>query len=229
MADATRQIILTGLTSGCGRALFHELDAAGHTVFGCARSADKLRALAKAYRPDHRLTPVDVSDHAAVEAWAADILETAGPPDLVINNAALMNEARPLWEVPAEEFNELIAVNVGGTAHVMRAFLPAMIERGRGVIVNFSSGWGRSTSPEVAPYCASKFAVEGLSAAVAQEVPRGLAVIALNPGVINTPMLQKCWSDAAHAYPDPEKWARNATPYILGLSAKDNGRALSVA
>jgi len=112
---------------------------------------------------------------------------------------------------------------------VYKRQLPARIERGSGVIVNFSAGWGRSTSPEVAPYCASKWAIEGLSQAVAQEVPAGLAVLALNPGIINTPMLQKCWADGAQAYPHPEEWAQTAAPYLLQLSARHNGQALSVA
>lgn len=64
-----------------------------------------------------------------------------------------------------------------GVMHVVRAFLPAMIERRRGVVVNFSSGWGTSTSPYVASYCASKHAIEGLTGALAQELPEGLAAV----------------------------------------------------
>ncbi len=228
-APKAKRIALTGVTSGCGRALLQEFADAGHQVAGCARSADKIQALQKEYGEPHRFHVVDVADAAAVESWAQDVLSEAGTPDFVVNNAALMNETALFWEVPAEEFTQLIDVNVNGTAHVMRAFLPALIEQGSGVIVNFSSGWGRSTSPEVAPYCASKWAVEGLSQAVAQEVPPGLAVIALNPGVINTPMLRKCWAESALAYPNPEEWARQAAPYILQITARHNGQALSVA
>ena len=92
---------------------------------------------------------------------------------------------------------------------MIRHAVPVMIERGKGIIVNFSSGWGRSTSPEVAPYCASKWAIEGLSQALAQELPRGLAAMALNPGVINTRMLQTCWGEHASSYEDADNWARN--------------------
>lgn len=226
---ASKTIVLTGVSSGCGRALLHEFATAGHRVIGCARSADKIQSLQTEYGDPHHFSVVDVAGPQAVETWAQKVLANFGPPDFVINNAALMNQAAPFWEIPADEFTQLIDVNVNGSAHVMRAFLPALIERGSGVVVNFSSGWGRSTSPEVAPYCASKWAIEGLSQAVAQEVPAGLAVVALNPGVINTPMLQKCWAAAAHAYPSPEDWARTAAPYILKLSARQNGQALSVA
>jgi NAD(P)-dependent dehydrogenase (short-subunit alcohol dehydrogenase family) len=103
-----------------------------------------------------------------------------------------------------------------------------MIKAGRGVIVNLSSGWGRSVSPEVAPYCASKFAVEGMTRALAAELPDGLAAIPLNPGVINTDMLQSCWGDDAAQYPSPKEWAERAVPFLLGLNRKDNGQSLSV-
>jgi len=115
-----------------------------------------------------------------------------------------------------------------GTVNLIRHFVPAMIERGRGVIVNFSSGWGRSTSPDVAPYCATKWAVEGLSRALAQELPAGLAVVSLNPGVIDTDMLRKCWADDAAGSPRPADWARAAVPYISGLGPGHNGDALTV-
>ena len=89
----------------------------------------------------------------------------------------------------------------------VRQFLPAMISQGSGTVVNFSSGWGRSVSAEVAPYCASKWAIEGLSDALSQELPRGLATAALNPGVINTDMLQSCFGSGADAYASAQEWA----------------------
>jgi NAD(P)-dependent dehydrogenase (short-subunit alcohol dehydrogenase family) len=103
-----------------------------------------------------------------------------------------------------------------------------MVEAKRGVIVNLSSGWGRSTSPEVAPYCASKWAIEGLTKALAQELPAGMAAVPLNPGVINTEMLQKCFGSDADRYPAAQEWAKQAAPFILSLGAKDNGLSLSV-
>jgi NAD(P)-dependent dehydrogenase (short-subunit alcohol dehydrogenase family) len=80
----------------------------------------------------------------------------------------------------------------------------------------------------VAAYCASKHAIEGLSQALAQELPRGMACVPLNPGVIDTDMLRSAWGEGASQYPDPAAWAVEAVPYVLGLSAKDNGRSLSV-
>src|SRR5262249_24655786 len=171
---------------------------------------------------------LDVTDAAGVERWAKHVLATAGPPDLLINNAAVMNRVAPLWQIPAEEFDHLIDVNVKGVVNIIRAFVPAMVARKSGVIVNLSSGWGRSTSPEVAPYCASKFAIEGLTKALAQELPRGMAAIPLNPGVIDTDMLRSCWVESAANYQSAAKWAKTAAPFLLALGPNDNGTSLSV-
>jgi NAD(P)-dependent dehydrogenase (short-subunit alcohol dehydrogenase family) len=103
-----------------------------------------------------------------------------------------------------------------------------MVARGRGVIVNFSSEWGRTTSPEVAPYCATKWAIEGLTRALAQELPRGLAAIPLNPGIINTDMLRTSFGDAAGRFPGARQWAERAVPFLLELGPKDNGKPLDV-
>ena len=103
-----------------------------------------------------------------------------------------------------------------------------MVAAKKGVIVNLSSGWGRSVSPDVAPYCATKFAVEGLTKALAAELPEGMAAIPLNPGVIDTDMLRQAWSDGAGSSPKAEAWAKTAAPFILGLGPKDNGKSLSV-
>jgi len=169
-----------------------------------------------------------VTDDQAVAGWASSVIEQTGPPDLLINNAALINRSANLWELSAEEFDPVIDVNIKGVANTIRHFVPAMIERQSGVIVNFSSGWGRSTSPQVAPYCATKFAVEGLSKALAQELPAGMASVPLSPGVINTEMLQSCSPDVAANAPTPEEWSQVAAPFILALSASDNGKSLRV-
>ena len=130
--------------------------------------------------------------------------------------------------MPADDFDHLIDINVKGVANVLRDFLPAMVSRGAGVVVNFSSGWGRSTSAEVAPYCASKWAIEGLTLALAQELPPGMAAVPLNPGIIDTDMLRSAFGAGAGNYPLPEKWAERAVPFLLGLGPKDNGKQLSV-
>lgn len=223
-----RVIVITGATRGLGRALVQAYSASGHRLAGCGRDAQQIAALSSALGSPHLFAPLDVRDAQAVTAWANRVLETLGPPDLLINNAAVINHPRVLWEIPADEFDFLMDVNIKGVANVLRAFLPAMVARKQGVIVNLSSGWGRSTSPEVAPYCASKFAIEGLTRALAEELPPGMAAVPLNPGVIATDMLKQVWGNGASAYPSAEQWARRAAPFLLGLSAKDNGQPLTV-
>ena len=206
MADQ-KLIVVTGVSRGLGHALLPQFIERGHTVFGCSRSPDAARALGKQYGPPHDFSALDVRVDLDVQLWALRVLDRARAPDMLINNAALINRPAPLWEIQPDEFSDLIDVNVKGVYHVVRHFLPGMIGRGAGIVVNISSGWGRSTSPEVAPYCASKWAVEGLSQALAAEVPAGLAVVALNPGIINTDMLQICFGANAAGYPSADAWA----------------------
>ena len=218
-----KTILITGVTRGLGRALAEWYIANGHTVIGCGRSAEILNLRFEHPAP-HDFTALDVTEENRVAIWAAKV----GAPDILINNAALMNRPAPLWEVPATEFNKLVDVNLKGVVNVIRHFVPLMVQRKQGVVVNLSSGWGRSTSAGVAPYCASKYAIEGLTLALAQDLPAGMAAVPLNPGIIDTDMLRQAWSDGAANYPKADAWAKAAAPFILQLGAKDNGRSLSV-
>jgi NAD(P)-dependent dehydrogenase (short-subunit alcohol dehydrogenase family) len=223
-----RRIALTGVTRGLGRAMAERFIEMGHTVFGCGRSAAELDQLRRRFGSPHDFAVVDVVQRDQVQAWADRLVAEHGAPDLLLNNAAIINANAPLWEIPAEEFDGLININIKGVANVLRSFVPAMIARNRGVIVNFSSGWGRSTAPEVAPYCASKYAIEGLTLALAQELPSGLAAIPLNPGIIDTDMLRRCFGAEAAQYPSAGEWAKRAVPFILKLGRGANGQSLSV-
>ena len=222
------KILITGVTKGLGRALAEWYIANGHTVIGCGRSAEVLN-LRFTYPAPHDFTALDVTEENKVALWADHVLARHGAPDLLINNAALMNNPASLWQISSREFNQLIDVNIKGVANVIRHFVPAMVARGSGVIVNFSSGWGRSTSAGFAPYCASKFAIEGLTKSLAQELPAGMAAVPLNPGVIDTDMLRQSWSAGAANFPKAGVWAKTAAPFILSLGAKDNGQSVSVA
>lgn len=223
-----QRIIITGVTRGLGRALAEAFIASGHQVLGCGRSRAQVDELTQQFGLPHDFAAVDVTDASAVTAWAQRLLAAGGPPDLLINNAAVINPNAPLWEVSAEAFDQVIDVNIKGVANVLRAIVPAMVARQRGVIVNLSSGWGRSVSPEVAPYCASKWAIEGLTRALAQELPAGMAAVPLNPGIIDTDMLRSCFGGNASSYPSPSKWARAAAPFLLQLGPRDNGRPATV-
>ena len=222
-------VVITGVARGLGRAMALEFAAQGHRVAGCSRNLKKLQNLGVEMGDQHVLQPVDVTDDQAVAAWAEDILGELGPPDLLINNAAVINRSRFLWDLGAAEFDEVIDINIKGVTNVIRHFFKPMAKTGRGVIVNFSSGWGRSTSPEVAPYCASKWAIEGLTQSLAQELPEGMAAVPLNPGVINTDMLRSCFGPSAADFPSAEEWAEMAVPFLLGLGPEHNGQSLTVS
>ena len=222
-----KHAVITGASRGLGRAMAIGFAAAGWSVSGCGTDVAALQSLADELGPEHLTHACDVTDPAAVEAFAAAVTKRYGAPDLLLNNAATINPNKPLWEVSAEEFARVIDINLKGVHLIIRAFLPGMIRQDKGVVVNFSSGWGRSTSPEVAPYCATKWGIEGLTAALAQELPTGLSTVALNPGVIDTRMLRSCLGEEAGSYPTPEEWAKAAVPYLASLGTRHNGKALT--
>ena len=225
----TKTIVITGVSRGLGQAMVGWFIDQGHTVHGCARGREAIEELRKSYPAPHRFAVVDVTDAGAVQRWAEEVIEQDGAPDLLLNNAALINRNAPLVEVPVEEFSTVMDVNIKGVFHVCKAFLPAMIAKRHGVVVNFSSGWGRSVSAEVGPYCTTKWAVEGLTRALAEELPEGMAAVPLNPGMIDTPMLRSCFGTGASSTPDPKAWVRRAGPFLLGLGPSDNGKPLSVS
>jgi NAD(P)-dependent dehydrogenase (short-subunit alcohol dehydrogenase family) len=228
MAQKGKTVVITGVTRGLGRAMAEEFARNDCIVAGCGRSTTELAALRKKLKAPHQFDEVDVTADDQVGAWAKSIVETFGAPDLLINNAAVINRNAPLWKIPASEFSDVIDVNIKGVANVIRHFVPAMIQHGSGIIVNFSSGWGRSTDAEVAPYCATKWAIEGLTQALAQELPPGMAAIPLNPGIIDTDMLRSCFGGAASSYPTAQQWAKRAVPFLMRLSSRENGQSLTV-
>jgi NAD(P)-dependent dehydrogenase (short-subunit alcohol dehydrogenase family) len=225
---AGRIVLITGVSRGLGRAMVEGFVRLGHTVLGCARSKKEIDGLRRKFPKPHDFYTVDIASDDEVKSWTSLMLSSHGLPDLVLNNAGVINKNAPLWEVSAREFSQVIDVNVKGIANIVRHLCPAMVRKKKGVMVNFSSGWGRSTDAEVAPYCASKWAIEGLTLALAQELPSGMAAISLNPGIINTEMLQSTFGSSASTYISPEKWAAQAVPFLLGLGPEQNGQQLEV-
>jgi len=221
-----KNICITGVSRGLGRALAEFYIAAGHRVFGCARSESAIFELRTMY-PEHHFSVVDIALNHHVARWAEEILGNDGALDLLINNAGLMCRTVPLWEHSDEEFTRLLDANVRGVANIIRHIVPAMVEKRSGVIVNVSSGRARTVAGGVAPYCATKWAIEGLTRALAEELPAGMAAVTLNPGIIDTSMLRSRWGERAGDYQVPADWAKTAAPFILQISAKDNGQPLT--
>ncbi|XP_073003780.1 NADPH-dependent pterin aldehyde reductase isoform X1 [Typha latifolia] len=232
---AQRTVLITGVSRGLGHALTLELARRGYFVIGCARSQEKIQSLQQelsALDPSsssrHLLTTADVRSDSSVRDLAKVVVEAKRIPDIIVNNAGTINRNNKIWDVPAEEFDMVIDTNIKGTANMLRHFMPLMIEKKHGIIVNMSSGWGRSAAAAVAPYCASKWAIEGLTRSVAKELPSGLAIIALSPGVVNTDMLTSCFGSSAALYQTTEAWAPKAATMILSLTVEDNGASLTV-
>ena len=225
--NKNKTVVISGSTSGLGKEMSIEFAKRGWLVAGLGKTKAKVDEMTKIMGEKHQIKECDVSCNKSVKSFSENIIKKLGVPELIINNAAVMNTPRPLWEVPREEFDYLTHVNINGVANMIRHFLPSMVEKRQGIIINLSSGWGRSTSPDVAPYCATKWAIEGLSGALAQELPKGMGCIALNPGVIDTDMLRKCWGKGAELYQKPRDWAKLAVPFIENLSYQDNGKKMS--
>ena len=221
-------VLITGATRGLGRVMVEEFVALGYTVLGCGRTEKAIKELRRAYGEPHDFYPVDVASDDEVKSWASLVLTSHGPPDLLLNNAAIINANARLWEIGAREFSQVVDINLKGVANVIRHFVPEMVKRKSGVIVNFSSGWGRSADAEFAPYCATKWAIEGLTQSLAQELPSGMAAVPLNPGIINTDMLRSSFGASAKSYPSPEAWVKVAVPFLIKIGAGDNGKQLTV-
>ncbi|RWW11545.1 hypothetical protein GW17_00024837 [Ensete ventricosum] len=204
-AAPRKTVLVTGVSRGLGRALSLELATRGHAVIGCARSIDKVQALQHelmAVSPDassssssasppskHLIIDLDVRSDSGVQALAKLVMETKRLPDIIGS-----------W---------VICVPIHCRIGMYRPFHTTL---GNAVVPGFVytsyllSHLYHCICLQVAPYCASKWAVEGLTKSVAKELPPGLAIVALSPGVINTDMLASCFGSSASLYQAPETW-----------------------
>lgn len=231
-------VVITGVTKGIGLALVGEFIRCGWTVAGCGRSVKTVQELQNKYGSEHLFSIVDIKDDASVSKWAEEVASKLGIPLILINNAALINHPKVLWEVPLDEFTDIMDTNVLGTVNMLRHFIPLMLQKRQGIIVNISSGWGVNGkikfSPDsegwgnFSPYCASKFAIEGLTQSLSQELPQGLIAVTLAPGTSNTDMLYKALPEEAGKYPTAEERAKIIVPYILNIKPCDSGKHLSL-
>ena len=187
--------VVTGANSGIGRATAIHLAAQGHTVFGTVRSrskAGKLEAMAADAGVDVRLVELDIADDDSVRAGFAQILgATGGVVDVLVNNAGVGGNA-VAEECPTSTYLEVMNVNLCGGVRCLQQVLPGMRERRRGAIVNITSVTGRLAALAQTSYVASKWAFEGLSEGLAQEVaPFGVRVAIVEPGVTKSAIFAK--------------------------------------
>jgi NAD(P)-dependent dehydrogenase (short-subunit alcohol dehydrogenase family) len=183
---SSKTLLITGVSSGFGRALALEALAVGHKVVGTVRSAQAKRDFESLSSNAAWGRVLDVTDFDAIDGVVAEIEANVGPIDVLLNNAGYGHEGI-MEESPLAEMRQQFDVNVFGAVAMMKAVLPFMRERRRGHILNITSMGGYITMPGIAYYCGSKFALEGISEALGQEVkPFGIAVTAVAPGSFRT-------------------------------------------
>ncbi|MGJ9411204.1 SDR family NAD(P)-dependent oxidoreductase [Aeromicrobium sp. CF4.19] len=223
---AGRLAVVTGGGSGLGAVIAAHLVAGGAEVVLVGRRAEALDEVARDLGGAARAETCDVADPDSVESLAARL---AGEPvSILVNNAGIAGPVAPLTEIEPHDWDEVFAVNVRGTYLTCRAFLPGMVERGGGDVVNLASVSGKRPLARRTPYCASKMAVLGLSATLAQEVgPSGVRVNTLSPGPVEGERMDRNFrleaertgrsvEEARSAFVDRAALGRMVTPEEVG-------------
>jgi 3-hydroxybutyrate dehydrogenase len=188
-----RGAVITGGGRGIGRAVARALAERGAAVVVSARTTKEIESVAAELAAEGHTAhavPCDVSDESSVGAMAAAAIERLGSVDILVNNAGIA-PSNPVKRVTLEEWNRVLGINVTGTFLCTRAFLPGMLERSWGRIINVASVAGLRGSKYISTYCASKHAQIGFTRAVADEVAdKGITVNAICPGYVDTPMTE---------------------------------------
>lgn len=189
MTFQDRVVLITGASNGIGRRLAIDLASRGAIVVGCGRSPERLQAIAAEMRstsPRSTAIECDVAMHDRVRAMVTDVLSSFGKIDILINNAGI-GMRKPFVDTPIEVMEALMRTNYLGAVYCTREALPSMIARGSGHIVNISSAAGKIGTVNLAGYCASKFAMNGLSESLYYELkPLGIDVSVICPGPVRT-------------------------------------------
>lgn len=209
---------ITGSSRGLGRAFTEVVLEAGHLVVATARKPEQLADLSKTYGDRVRTVKLDVTSPAEVQKAVAAAKEAFGRIDVVVNNAGY-GFVGAFEEMTADEFKGQIDTNFWGVVNVTRAVLPVLREQGFGHIIQVTSVGGRLGVPGLSGYNAAKFAVEGLSEALAQEIkPLGLKLTVVEPGGFRTD-----WAGASMAFAKPMKDYAPILDAIRGYTEQHSG------
>ncbi|MFD0688897.1 oxidoreductase [Actinomadura fibrosa] len=210
--------LITGASSGFGRAIAEAALAAGDTVVAAARRPEALDDLVHAHQGRVSAVALDVTDQGAIARVVADVVLWHGRIDVLVNNAG-RGVVGAVEETTDRELRDLMELHFFGPAALTRAVLPHMRRRGSGAIVQMSSQGGRLTFPGVGAYSATKYALEGLSDALAQEVaPFGIKVLIVEPGAFRTSF---AGGGALHMTAEMPEYAGSVGPVRANLPASD--------
>lgn len=183
---------ITGATSGIGRATAEALAEKGYRLVLAARNQEKLEDIAEDFRMKYNsevaVYALDVRDRAAIRQVVSESLEKEGTPDVLVNDAGLARGLEPYGETSADDIEQMIDTNIKGLFFMTRAFLPAMLARNTGHIINLGSTAGLYAYAGAAVYCATKAAVKTFSDGVRIDViDSDIKVTTIQPGIVETP------------------------------------------
>ncbi|KIF78082.1 short-chain dehydrogenase [Streptomyces sp. 150FB] len=202
MTDTARTFLITGVSSGLGRAFATAALDAGHTVVGTVRKNADAEAFTALHPERAHARILDVTDDEDVFAVVGEVEKYVGPIDVLIANAGYGLEGT-FEETPLADLRAQFDVNVFGAAATVQAALPFMRERRRGHILAVTSMGGLASFPGVSAYCGSKYALEGILEAVGKEVaPFGVHVTAIEPGSFRTDWAGRSMIRAPRSIPD---------------------------
>ena len=217
---------ITGASTGFGRQLAEEVLKSGGRVIATARKIEHIVDLEQKFPGSVKALVLDVTDQGQVDSAVTQAIAQFGHVDVVVNNAGY-GIAGAIEEATEAEFMPVFETNLFGLIRVTRAFLPYLREQRSGHILNLSSIGGVTASPGWGYYQSTKFAVEGLSEALAAELaPLGIHVTIIEPGPFRTDFLGRSGTEAALRIPDYDATAGNARRYLDDQNGKQPGDPL---
>jgi NAD(P)-dependent dehydrogenase (short-subunit alcohol dehydrogenase family) len=190
-----RVVVVTGASSGIGRATALAFASAGARLALVARRRAPLEAVAAEARTEALVLPTDVTDRAAVRDCFAAVVDRFGRVDIAVNNAGILRPS-PVLDMEPGDLEAMLRVNLFGALFVMQEAVRRMVVAGDGVVVNVASLGGRRGVSPIGGYCATKFALVGLTEALREEVHgRHVHIALVEPGVIETPLVEQLTQD----------------------------------
>lgn len=222
-----KHVVITGASRGLGRALAERFAAEGARLALCSRSGPALEAVRASLaerRADVLAATCDISDSHQTTAFAERVLSTWGHVDVLINNASMLGPRVAVSEYPVKEWDEVIQTNVNGLFFLTRLVVPTMMSRGAGAVINVSSSVGRAGRRHWGAYAVSKFALEGFTQVLADELkPFNIRVNSVNPGPMATDMRHEAFPQED---PATLRTPDQLTEVFLYL-ASDDGKGIS--